>query len=132
MPLQLKIVPLYAALLAFLFIALSVRALRLRRHLKIAVGDAGNTQMLRAMRAHANFAEYVPMCLLLLALVELHGGRNPWVLHGLGLTLLAGRLSHAWGVSQVHENYRFRVFGTVMTFTTLAACAVFLLGTWVR
>lgn len=97
MPLQLKIVSLYAALLAILFIALSVRALRLRRHLKIAVGDAGNTQMLRAMRAHANFAEYVPMCLLLLALVELHGGRNPWVLRGLGLTLLAGRLSHAWG-----------------------------------
>ena len=130
MPLQLRTVPLYAALLAILFIALSVRALRLRRHLKIAVGDAGNTQMLRAMRAHANFAEYVPMCLLLLALVELHGGRNPWVLHGLGLTLLAGRLSHAWGVSQVHENYRFRVFGMVMTFTTLAACAVFLLGAW--
>ena len=66
MPLQLKIIPLYAALLALLFIALSVRTLRLRRHLKIAVGDAGNTQMLRAMRAHANFAEYVPMCLLLL------------------------------------------------------------------
>lgn len=130
MPLQLKIIPLYAALLALLFIALSVRTLRLRRHLKIAVGDAGNTQMLRAMRAHANFAEYVPMCLLLLALVELHGGRNAWVLHGLGLALLVGRISHAWGVSQEHENYRFRVYGMVLTFVTLAACAVFLLGTW--
>lgn len=130
MPLQLKIIPLYAALLALLFIALSVRALRLRRKLKIAVGDAGNTHMLRAMRAHANFAEYVPMCLLLLTLVELHGGRNPWVLHGLGLTLLAGRLSHAWGVSQEPENYRFRVYGMVLTFITMAACAVFLLGTW--
>lgn len=130
MPLQLKIIPLYAALLALLFIALSVRALRLRRKLKIAVGDAGNTHMLRAMRAHANFAEYVPMCLLLLTLVELHGGRNPWVLHGLGLTLLAGRLAHAWGVSQEPENYRFRVYGMVLTFITMAACAVFLLGTW--
>ena len=83
MPLQLKIVPLYAALLAILFIALSVRALRLRRHLKIAVGDAGNTQMLRAMRAHANFAEYVPLGLLLLTLVELHGDRNAWLLHAI-------------------------------------------------
>ena len=125
----LKVVPIYAALLALLFLGLSVRTLRLRRSLKIAVGDAGSTQMLRAMRAHANFAEYVPLCLLLLTLVELHGGRNAWVLHGLGLALLAGRLSHAWGVSQEHENYRFRVYGMVLTFVVLTACAVFLLGT---
>ena len=62
MPLPLKIIPIYAALLALLFLALSVRTLRLRRRLNISVGDAGNTKMLRAMRAHANFAEYVPLC----------------------------------------------------------------------
>ena len=83
MPLPLKIIPIYAALLALLFLALSVRTLRLRRSLKISVGHAGNTQMLRAMRAHANFAEYVPLGLLLLTLVELHGDRNAWVLHAI-------------------------------------------------
>lgn len=64
-----KILPLYASILALLFVALSVRTLRLRHRLKIGIGDAGNTQMLRAMRVHSNFAEYVPLSLLLLYLV---------------------------------------------------------------
>jgi hypothetical protein len=64
------IVPLYAALLAILFVALSVRTLGLRRSLGIGLGDAGNEQMLRAMRVHSNFAEYVPLSLILLYLVD--------------------------------------------------------------
>jgi uncharacterized membrane protein YecN with MAPEG domain len=43
---------LYAALLALLFVALSMRALRLSSRLCIAIGDAGNESMLRAMRVH--------------------------------------------------------------------------------
>ena len=59
------IVFLYAALLAVIFVALSVRTLLLRRRLGIAIGDGDDPRMLRAMRAHANFAEYVPFSLLL-------------------------------------------------------------------
>lgn len=98
----------YAALLALLFVALSVRTLRLRRRLRIAVGDQGNEAMLRAMRAHANFAEYVPLSLLLFWFVE-QSGASPVLVHAFGISLLAGRLLHAWGVSQVREDYRFRV-----------------------
>jgi uncharacterized membrane protein YecN with MAPEG domain len=47
----------YAALLALLFIALSVRTLRLRATLRIAIGDGGNERLLRASRVHGNFAE---------------------------------------------------------------------------
>lgn len=47
-----RIVPLYAALLALLFVGLSLQTLRMRRRLRIAVGDAGNLAMLRAMRVH--------------------------------------------------------------------------------
>ena len=67
------IVLLYAALLALLFVGLSIRTLRMRRRLGIAIGDAGNESMLRAMRAHSNFAEYVPLSLLLIYLVEVTG-----------------------------------------------------------
>jgi uncharacterized protein len=122
------ILPAYAALFGLMFVALSLRTLRLRRSLKIAVGDAGNPAMLRAMRVHANFAEYVPLALLLVLLVEGTGG-HPALVHGLCLALLAGRLSHAWGVSQPRENYRFRIFGMVMTFTTLVLSALILIGT---
>lgn len=125
------ILPLYAALLALLFVALSIRTLLLRRSMKIGVGDGGNPQMLRAMRVHSNFAEYVPLALLMLYLVEVRGA-YPVFVHALGLCLLAGRLLHAYGVSQARENYNFRVAGMALTFTTLLSSAAYLLFAFVR
>ncbi len=125
-----QIVPLYASILALLFVALSVRTLRLRRSLKIAIGDAGSETMLRAMRVHSNFAEYVPLSLILIYFVETQGA-HPFFVHLLGLGLLAGRASHAFGVSQAKENYRFRVFGMAMTLTTLILLSAYLLVAYV-
>ena len=119
------VVLLYASILAVLFVVLSVRTLRMRRRLKIAVGDAGNVSMLRAMRVHSNFAEYVPFGLFLIFLVELTGA-PPAFVHALGSCLLAGRLSHAYGVSQVDEKYGYRVTGMALTFTTLLTAAAWL------
>ena len=110
----------FRSVISVLYLGLSVRTLRLRRSLQIAVGDAGNKTLLRAMRVHANFAEYVPICLLLLYLAEA-GGAATLLVHGLGAALLAGRCAHAWGVSQAKENYRFRIFGMAMTFMVLIA-----------
>jgi uncharacterized membrane protein YecN with MAPEG domain len=125
------VLPLYAALFALLYVALSVRTLRLRRTLRIAIGDSGNETMLRAMRVHSNFAEYVPFSLLLILLVEMQAG-PPVLVHALCLCLFVGRLSHAFGVSQIKENYRYRVFGMALTFTTLVASAVFLIFEYVH
>lgn len=113
-----SIIPLYASLLALLFVALSMRVIRVRRSRRIAIGDEGDAAMLRAMRVHANFAEYVPLCLFMIYLVETQLGW-PWLVHALGLGLLLARLSHAWGVSQEKEDFRFRVFGMVTTFAVL-------------
>ena len=120
------IVLLYAGLLALLFVALSVRTLRMRRRLRIAVGDAGNQAMLRAMRVHANFAEYVPLTLLLIYLVESTGAGSLFV-HALGTSLVVGRVVHAAGVSRVAENYLFRVAGMTLTLVPLVAAAIRLL-----
>ena len=122
-----RIVSLYAALLSILFVALSIRTIRMRRSLKIAIGDSDNPAMLRAMRVHSNFAEYVPLAILLMALVEV-GGAATWAVHGLGLLLLAGRLSHAYGVSQIKEVFAFRIAGMVMTFTTILCASLILLS----
>jgi len=126
-----RVTPLYAALLALLFVALSVRTLRMRRGLGIAVGDAGDARMLRAMRVHANFAEYVPLALVLMYLLDARGLGEAW-LHGLGAALVAGRLAHAYGVSQVRETYAYRVFGMTMTLGVLVAEATMLLVGWLR
>ena len=125
------VLPFYAALFALFFIVLSVRTLRLRRRLRIAIGDSGDERMLRVIRVHSNFAEYVPFTLLLVLLAEIQGARLV-LLHGVCLSLLAGRVSHAFGVSQTNENYRYRVLGMALTFTAIGTCAVYLLFTYVR
>jgi uncharacterized membrane protein YecN with MAPEG domain len=124
------VVLLYAGLLALLFVALSLRTLLMRRRLHIAVGDGGNPALLRAMRVHANFAEYVPLALVLISLVEATGAR-PLYVHLLGAAVLAGRVSHAIGVSRISEVYAYRVFGMAMTFTPLIAAALRLLYVYV-
>ena len=126
-----RITAFYAALFGLLFVVLSVRTLRLRRRLQIAVGDAGNQEMLRAVRAHANFAEYVPLSLLLIYFTEVQGAQIVF-LHIAGACLLLGRLSHAYGVSQLAENFRFRVFGMAMTLTTIIVASLYLVLAYVR
>jgi uncharacterized protein len=116
----------YAALLALLFVALSWRTITLRRRLRVAVGDGGHPELLRAMRVHANFAEYVPLALLLIALVEI-GGSPAWLVHVLGTVLLLARCAHAWGVSQTKEDFRFRISGMMATFGVLGVAAAELL-----
>ncbi|MEY2841999.1 MAG: hypothetical protein RI920_36 [Pseudomonadota bacterium] len=117
------ILPVYAALLGILFFYLSVRTIGLRRKLQIGIGASDSPEMLRAMRVHANFAEYAPLALLLIYLTEQQAA-PALLVHALGLCLLIGRSLHAWGVSQVQERFVFRVTGMAMTFTAmLTSCA---------
>ncbi len=103
--------------------------IRARRQERVALGDGGNPQLRRARRVHANFAEYVPLALILIAFAELQG--QPGVLvHTLGLALLVGRLIHAFGVSQENETFRYRTAGMSLTFIAIAAASVMNLG-WV-
>jgi hypothetical protein len=120
------IVPVYAALLALLFVALSLRVIGARRSGKVAIGAGGDTGLERRMRVHANFAEYAPFALLLLALAELQAA-PALLIHALCLALLVGRAAHAWGVSNPSEDFRFRVFGMAATFTVILLTALVLL-----
>jgi len=118
--------PIYAALLALVFVFLSVRTIQLRRRLRVAVGDGGDKVLARAMRVHANFAEYVPLALLLIYFVEMHT-RFLMLVHGLGIALIVGRVLHAYGVSQVRENLIFRQVGMALTFGVILTAAITLL-----
>ncbi len=123
---RLEITPYYAAILALLFIVLSVRTIKIRREHKIAIGDGGEKSILRASRVHANFSEYVPFTLLLIGMVELLS-YSPLIVHGLGIILVFARLSHAYGVSQTNENFKFRIFGTATTINIIGVCAFLIL-----
>ena len=118
--------PIYAAILGLGFVGLSFLTLRLRRQNKIALGDGGNPQLLRAIRVHSNFAEYVPIALILIYMTESIGAPI-YLIHFLGISLLIGRLSHAWGVSQENENFKFRVFGMIATFNAIIVSSLYIL-----
>ena len=118
-----RITALYAALLGPLLVVLALRVIGLRRRLRVAVGDGGHPEVARAMRVHANFAEYAPMALLLLALAESVGTPSV-LLHVAGVALVAGRVTHAYGMSQAPENFRFRTAGMLLTFGVIVGLAV--------
>lgn len=120
------VTPLYAALLGLVFVALSLQTIRLRRRHRVALGDGDQAPLRRAMRVHANFAEYVPLALLLMFFVE-RGGGSVLRIHALGVALLAGRMLHAWGVSQTKENLRYRTIGMVLTFSVILSACLLLL-----
>jgi len=92
---MLSATPVYAALLAILFIVLSFRVIFVRRGERISLGDGENPALRARVRVHANFAEYAPLALLLMLMAELQGG-GAWLVHALGLMLLIGRVTHGF------------------------------------
>src|SRR5262249_35837579 len=106
--------PVYAVLLTFLYVILSVRVIGLRRFLGVALGDGEHRDLLSRQRVHANFAEYVPIALILMTLAELQGLPD-WALNAVGILLSLGRVLHAYGVSQETEQFRLRASGMALT-----------------
>lgn len=121
----LTIVPFYAACLALMFVVISLRVIKIRRQKGIALGTKRDVHLLRASRVQANFAEYVPLALILLSFVEINS--PPGFVHTLGLALIAGRICHAYGVSHEPEDFRFRVTGMAITFSVLAGSALLIM-----
>ena len=87
-----------AAFLALLGVLLTVQVIMNRVRLKITAGDGGNAEMAKVIRAHANFAEQVPLALLLFTLAEMAGAPRVALLV-LGALLVVARILSAWGLS---------------------------------
>lgn len=115
--------PLYAGLAALLFLYLSVRVIGTRQAEKVSVGDGANKAMIKAMRTQSNCAEYAPISLLLLMLVELQGAPI-WAVHVLGLMFLSGRVLHAIGFGRTPQIIPLRKSGMLLTFAMLALSAL--------
>ncbi|MCL6285366.1 MAPEG family protein [Ruegeria sp. 2012CJ41-6] len=124
---MISVTPIYASLIALLFVVLSARVIMRRRSKLVAMGDGGDKDLLRAMRAHANCAEYAPFALLLLVMAEWQGAAH-WYLHLLGLTLLVGRILHAYGFGRADPILILRQTGMLMTFAVILLAALSNLG----
>lgn len=117
-----RITLLFVSLHVLLMLLLAVRVVAYRRAEQIGIGDGEDKHLLRRMRAHGNFVEYVPMALLLMGLLEIGGLSAMWLWTVGGMLLLA-RILHAWGLSQ-RSGYSFgRFWGTLLTWIVLLMMA---------
>jgi len=128
------VTPLYAGLLAIWLVVLSVRVVNIRRR-GILFGDAGDVGVTRVVRAQANFAEYVPLALLMMGFLEV-ARYSIYLLHALGLTLVVARLLHGCALSFGWNMRSGRIAGAALTFIVLLVEAALCLyqgifGHWV-
>ena len=124
------ITALYAGLLTILLFVLSIRVIGLRGNPAfsfIAHGKGDEELLQRAIRAHGNFTEYVPMMLILLAFLEL-SATSEFKLHLLGGAFLLGRVMHGICFGFMRSNMLLRVGGTALTLFPLVAAATDLIG----
>jgi hypothetical protein len=120
---SLTITAIYASLAGLLLLVLSFRVVRSRRKLSVGLGDGGQESLLRAQRAQANFTEYVPIALILLAVAESQV-LTGWLLHTAGAVLLLARLLHAWGLNQSSGRSFGRYWGTLLTWMVILALSL--------
>ncbi|MDV7144996.1 MAPEG family protein [Tropicimonas sp. TH_r6] len=124
---MLQTTPLYAGLLALLFVVLSARVIVQRGVTRTSHGDGDDEVLLRRIRVHANFVEYVPLALLLLAMAELQG-MPVWLVHLFGAMLFLGRTLHAWGFGAEPQVFKARKWGMILTFLVILITAIANIG----
>jgi hypothetical protein len=120
---SMQITTIYASLLAILYIVLSYRVAQRRMRFQVGLGAGQNPELERAIRIHGNFAEYVPLGLLLLAFFESGGGPS-WAVHVAGAGLLIGRVLHATGLTQTSGRSAGRFTGMIATWLIMLGLAV--------
>ena len=85
------------AILALVAASLSIWVIVQRVRLKVEWGDGNKPAMAQAVRAHANFAEHVPIALLAIGASEV-AGTSRLVIIGLAAALIVARLLSAYGL----------------------------------
>ena len=114
----------FAGALALVNLWLATRVVRVRRSGKVLMGDGDNPLLLCRMRAQANFVEYTPFILILMALIELAGGPKPW-LWAIGIAYVLARIVHAFGMDRRRMPNPMRAAGAATTWVILLG-----LGLW--
>ena len=88
--------------LVFLYIKLFRKVIYFRGKYKIALGSGKKIELERAIRAHSNFNENVPIGLILLMFLYFH---NLLIFSCISILLLSlGRLFHSQGILDVNED----------------------------
>src|SRR5262245_44966768 len=96
---KLEIAALYSGLNILILVVLVLRVVNARRANRVSLGDGGNPALLRAIRAHGNAAETIPVAIGAMLFAALLDPIPAWLLHLLAAGFTLGRFAHAYGVS---------------------------------
>ncbi len=109
---QLPVTALYAGILTIFALVLSFKAgsFRGKSGVSVLFGDPPNMELVEKVRAHQNFLEYVPMIVILMAVIELNGGSATF-LHAIGGLLIVVRVAHAVGLKHDNMGHPGRLIG---------------------
>jgi uncharacterized membrane protein YecN with MAPEG domain len=110
----------FAGIFALLNLWLAYRCVRIRLNGPGGVGDLEIPELRARMRAHANFVEYTPFVLILMALLEYAGGSQA-ALQMFGATYAVGRILHALGIEK--PKFTMQFIGALITWLVLLALA---------
>lgn len=121
----------YVALLTLLVLSLAMRVMWLRNARRVGLGTGGDPDLTRAIRAHANAVEYLPLALLMLVTLAIEHIADAW-LHAFGITLVVARVLHAFGLSTHAGRSPGRVVGAGLTLLVMLAMAALLIVRFVQ
>lgn len=106
-----------SGILGLLYVTLTVQVIRQRQKHDVSMGDGGTDAVQIAIRGHGNFAEYVPLALILLGGIEWAGAAH-WLCVLLALMLIVGRFAHPFGLMRPPPNAP-RLVGVALTLTMI-------------
>jgi uncharacterized protein len=112
-----------AGVAALINIWLAIRCGQVRTKEKISVGDGGNEALIRRMRAHANFVEFTPFVLILIALVEMASGTSTWLWVVAGVYMIA-RVAHGIGMDGGGKGREVGIIVTMLVLVGLGGYAI--------
>lgn len=113
MPITLTLV----ALLGFLYLTFGIYVGIVRARTKTLLGPGEDPQLMRAIRAHGNLAEWAPIAVLLIAGME-YTGAGRGMLMGLAGAYAIARLCH--GIGLIREDGKPHPLRAVGAFTNIA------------
>jgi uncharacterized membrane protein YecN with MAPEG domain len=122
----LPITALFAGLLTVFALVLSGYAggFRGKSGISILFGSPENMELAERVRIHQNFLEYVPLALIMMALIEINGG-NTTFLYVFGVVLIISRIAHAIGLKHDNMAHPGRIIGAGGTALMSLVAAVY-------
>ena len=120
---------LFTIIFIIFYLILTIITIKARKSTKVAYGDEGNKELIKAVRAHGNFFEFTVFFIISSFLLEILDANQIYVLF-INIIFLLGRISHAY--SMLKEKIIFRIIGMMVTLASYAINCIYLLYLYVQ